>query len=542
MKKQKTAAFPNTLFCIYQAISDDMIFWAMFDVLFLTMNKGFSMVQVSLLFTISYWVSIALQGPSYYLSRKLKAGGSIVLGAFMFFTAALMITFGKSFAVVTIGQCISLVAGAFQKMSAAILKDATARSNNKKGYVNIMSAANVLYSVITLTAACSHNALYRLNPNLPMYICIFFCAASCIMSIVISRYATKENNTSNSLIPGKRIYAMDRTTIVCLIVSVLGTMIFFISEDNLKILLKDNLAGEYSNEQVVFIFSIVVIATRVIKLIGNLISFISERKGKEDLGAFSLIILVTSAIGVMALASFFVKGWFAIVLIGMAIFAKASVFDSFRVHTQNFMLNRLNNNDMMFVLYIRNISTGLFNALASSLATIIIASWGLFGVVIFICILIILLVGIVVSFRRSLIRRSGGHRFLKWKKEDMDKADDLTIALAVLMEQYGIVNSKAFTPNALKSRVSDISKVSNEYKKIDVLGQYPYSAEKLNELYKQGSPCAILAKADDMAQAEWMPVIFLDDDGGIVWNYTSAEKFISHMESVEKIYSFKLKN
>ena len=43
-----------------------------------------------------------------------------------------------------------------------------------------------------------------------------------------------------------------------------------------------------------------------------------------------------------------------------------------------------------------------------------------------------------------------------------------------------------------------------------------------------------------MENAEWMPVIFLDDDGGMVWNYTSAEKFIAHMVSIEEIYSFKL--
>ena len=49
-------------------------------------------------------------------------------------------------------------------------------------------------------------------------------------------------------------------------------------------------------------------------------------------------------------------------------------------------------------------------------------------------------------------------------------------------------------------------------------------------------------KKEDMENAEWMPVIFLDDDGGIVWNYSSVEKFISHMEIIEKIYSFKLMN
>ena len=139
MEKQLTKSFPNKLFCIYQATSDDMIFWAMFDVLFLTMNKGFTMVQVSLLFTISYWISIVLQGPSYYFSKKLGAGSSVVTGAFMFLTAALMITFGNSFVVITIGQCISLVAGSFQKMSSVILKDVTHRLGKKQDYVNLMS-------------------------------------------------------------------------------------------------------------------------------------------------------------------------------------------------------------------------------------------------------------------------------------------------------------------------------------------------------------------------------------------------------------------
>lgn len=49
----KKKAFPDVLFCVYQGTSDDLLFGTLFDVLFLTMNKGFTAVEISLVFTIS---------------------------------------------------------------------------------------------------------------------------------------------------------------------------------------------------------------------------------------------------------------------------------------------------------------------------------------------------------------------------------------------------------------------------------------------------------------------------------------------------------
>ena len=542
MEKQISTAFPNKLFCIYQSIANDMIFWAVYDVLILTNCKGFTMVQVSLIFTVAYWSSIAMQVPSYYLSRKLGAGGSIVLGAFLFLAASLMITFGGTVFIVAVGQSVSLIAGAFQKMSSVILKDATSRSGRKEDYAKIMSASNVIYSAITLVAACSFNTLFRLEENLPMYICTIFCVLACILSVYVSRFASAGGaDALQDVLPGRKVYTFDKTTVVCLILSVLGMMIFFLSEDNLKLLLEHDLSAEFTKETVVIVFSGIVIATRVVKLTGNLLSYIAGSRAKVNLKSFYLIIAVVVGIGLMAFASFFVKGWLQIALVGMAIFAKAAVFDAFTVHMMDFMLNRLKKENMMMVLYIRNLAVGLFSALASTLATAIIAAWNIFGVVILICALIALMVATAVFFRRSIVRNSMGRTsFHKWGPKDMDQADDLMVALAVLMDHYRIVRTKGFTPNALADSISDIKEVSKKYRGIDVHDRQPYSEEKLKELYRQEHPCAILVRNDDMDSAKWVPVIFLDDDGGMVWNCFSDEVFINDFDNIEEIISFEI--
>ena len=542
MEKQTGTVFPNKLFCFYQAIANDMIFWAMFDVLILTTCKGFTMVQVSLIFTVAYWASIVMQIPSYYLSRKIGAGGSVILGAFMFLAAALMITFGGTVFIVAVGQSVSLIAGAFQKMSSVILKDATSRSGRKEDYAKIMSAANVIYSVITIFAALSFNTLFRLNENVPMYICTFFCVLACILSVYVSRFASPgSEEVSQDILPGRKVYSFDKTTAICLILSVLGMMIFFLSEDNLKILLEHDLSSEFTKDMVVTVFSGVIIATRVVKLAGNFLNYIAGKRSQVNLKSFFLIISTIATIGIMAFASFFTKGWPQIALVGLAIFAKAAVYDAFTVHMLDFMLNRLKKENMMMVLYIRNLAVGLSSALASTMATAIIAAWDIFGVVILICVLITIMVATAVVFRSSIIRMSVGRAsFHKWGKKDMDLADDLTVAAAVLMDQYRIVRTKGFTPNVLAGSISDIKEAGKVYKGLGIHDRHPYSEEKLMELYIQGHPCAILVRNDDMDSAKWMPVIFLDDDGGMVWNSFSDEMFINEFDNIEEIISFEI--
>ena len=188
--------FNKTLFCLYQSTSDDLMFWCWFDVLILSMNYGFSMTQISLLFSVSFWAALAMKLPANALAKKLGAARCVLLSAALFLSAALLLTFGSTFAVAVVGQSIYLAAGSFQEMATVIAKKAAERDPAHVDYMQLMSTTGVIFSVISLIGAVSMSRLYEINKNLPMYICIGFCLNSCVLAYFISKYDEEDTKES----------------------------------------------------------------------------------------------------------------------------------------------------------------------------------------------------------------------------------------------------------------------------------------------------------------------------------------------------------
>ena len=453
----RKAAFPDKLFCIYQGTSDDLLCWALFDVLFLTLNKGFTAVQISLVFTVSYWVSIVLQSPSYWLIKKLKAGGSVVFGSFLFLFAALFITFGNSVAVVTIGQCLYQIAALFQGMSSAILENAMNENGQKKDYVRLMSAANIVFSVVSLIASCLVNRLLAINPNLPMLICIAFCVNSCVLAVIISRYDTSAAvDTQRILVPGRKTPAMDRVTLICLALSVVGNVILMVSGPNLRLYLEDTLSDAFGKDREVLLYSMVMIGTRVFKLLSNISAYIGRRKNLGQNHGMVLVICATASISLFGVSAHFGSGVLPAALIAAGILMRSVVHDPYRVLVSDFMLRRLKRDKMVSVLYWDSLCKSLLNAVFSSLATVIIAVGGLHSVMMMLLGLSVVMLVTSHLLRRQIDGRTSSRCFRRWSPEDIDKADDLSMAAAVLMEHYRAERGKAVTPDKLAEKLNDI--------------------------------------------------------------------------------------
>ena len=84
------------------------MFWCWFDVLILGVNFDFDPVQISALFSVSFWIALVMKVPGAALAKRLGAGRSILLSAFMFLAAALLLTFGRTLPRRVIGQSIYL--------------------------------------------------------------------------------------------------------------------------------------------------------------------------------------------------------------------------------------------------------------------------------------------------------------------------------------------------------------------------------------------------------------------------------------------------
>ena len=534
--------FNKTLFCLYQSTSDDLMFWCWFDVLILSLNYGFDMSQISLLFSVSFWVALAMKMPANALAKKIGAARCVLLSAALFLSAALLLTFGSTFTVAVVGQSIYLVAGSFQEMATVIAKKAAERDPANVDYMQLMSTPGVIFSVISLLAAGSMSRLYEMNKNLPMYICIGFCLNSCVLAYFISRYDeedTKESqSTRREALPGMKIRSFDRTTLSCLFLSILFMVIFYVSGDYLKIMIENDLSAMTDSGRTVFLFSMVLLASRIVKIVSNLLLYISRniKISQERVVSFVVIgVVLISAFGVL---SKWGSGYHGILLAVSASLIRVIVFDPFRFSIYDFMLKRLKEDKMIDVLFVQSTGSEISRAVFSTISTVLLKYYGIHSVMHMLLIISLIFAAGYVIIHRHLVRANGNRKFLKWKKKEIDAADSLTVAVAALLMHYGVVEDTSYTPKKLAEKLTSVEDIDAVDPDIQFSGFYEYQEETLKSLFYAGHPCVIRTAVKEGEQDRWLPVMYLDDDGGIIWDPYSGKRFLAELYQIREICCF----
>lgn len=537
--------FNKTLFCLYQSTSDDLMFWCWFDVLILSMNYGFDMTQISLLFSVSFWVALAMRVPANALAKKLGAGNCVLLSAALFLSAALLLTFGSTLAVAVAGQSIYLVAGSFQEMSTVIAKKAAERDPANVDYMRLMSATGTIFAVISLIAAISMSRLYALNKNLPMYICVGFCLSSCVLAYFVSRYDEEDSGesikTRREALPGRKIRSFDKTTISCLFLSVLFMEIFYVSGDYLKIMIENDLSAVTDSGRTVFLFSMILLVSRIVKIASNLLLYASRniKIGQERI--LSFIVIGTVLIAAFGVLSRWGSGYYGIILAASAFLIRVMVFDPFRYSIYDFMLKRLKEDKMIDVLFVQSTGSEISRAVCSTISTVLLKLYGMHSVMLMLLVISLIYALGYIRIRRHLVRVSGNRSFLKWKKSEIDGADSLTVAVAALLMHYNLVQDASYTPGKLAEKLTSVEKINAVDPAVMFDGFYEYQEETLQRLFYAGHPCAIRTVIKEGEQDRWLPVMYLDDDGGVVWNPYSGERFIAELYKIQEICCFTIK-
>lgn len=516
------------------------MFWCWFDVLFLSMNHGFDMTQISLVFSVSFWVSLIMKGAARSFAKKLRAGRSVLLSAFLFLAAAIFLTFGESITIIILGQSLCLIARNFQEMSTVIAKNAAANDPENIDYMSIMSVSGVFFSVISLVAAIFLNRLYAVNENLPMYICIGCCLNSCVLAYLVSRYDTgaygAREDKKREVLPGVRIRSFDKTTLSCLFLSILFMVIFTVSGDNLKILVEKDLGAMADKTKTVFLFSMILLSSRIVKIISNLLLYATRNLKADQMKVFSLVVFGTVLVGILGFLSRFFAGYGAIIFAATAFMIRVFVFDPFRFSIYDFMLKRLKDDMMIDVLFVQSTGSDIFTAVFSSFSTVLLGIYGPNGVMTMLLVISMIFALGYVFIRRNLIRVSGNRHFLKWKQDVLESEDELVVALAALLMHYGVISDPAFSPKKLNENISSVSDIGASNLKVRFDGYHTYDEDCLKELYFSGHPCAIKALIDEVEH--WLPVMYLDEDGGVIWNPYSQTRFISQFSEIKEICSF----
>lgn len=538
------SSFNKPLYCLYQSTSDDLMFWCWFDVLILSVNYGFDPVQISTLFSVSFWIALALKVPAASLAKRIGAGRSVLLSAFLFLTAALLLTFGRTMAVAIIGQSIYLAAIGFQEMSNVILRNAARRDPVHIDYINIMAITGGIYAVISLAAAVFMSRLHAIDQNLPMYICIGFCVNSCILAYFISRYdledAAKDDLVWREALPGVKMHSFDKTTFSCLFLSVLFMAVFTVSGGFFKIMIEDDLSALTGKSETVFLFSMVLLASRIAKILSDLILYVCRKKKLKSLSTFTVLVLGVMFIPVLGCFSRSETGYTALLLIVAAFLIRVVIHDPFRFTLFDFMLRRLKSDKMTEVLFAHSVGVDLFTALISTASTLLLKYLGMFSVMLMLLIACLILVAGYFIIRRHLIRISGSRAFMKWDREEIGSSDHLMVASAALFMHYGVIKDASYTPQKLEEKISSVEDIHAAYPAIQFEGFHDYDEETLKKMYDSGHPCAIRTVIHEGEPDRWLPVLYLDDDGGVVWDPYSEERFIAQFYQIREICCFSI--
>ncbi len=538
------SSFNKPLYCAYQSTSDDLMFWCWFDVLILGVNFDFDPVQISALFSVSFWIALVMKIPGAALAKRLGAGRSILLSAFMFLAAALLLTFGRTFAAAVIGQSIYLAAIGFQEMSSVILKNAAGRDPVHVDYLHIMATTGGIYAMISLAAAAFMSRLFAIDQNLPMYICIGFCLSSCVMAYFVGRYdiedAEKDVSIRRDVLPGVKMRSFDKTTLSCLFLSVLFMAFFTVSGGFFKIMIEDDLSALTSESGTVFQFSMVLLASRIVKILSNLILYISRKRKLKSGRSLTVIVLAVLLVPVLGCLSRCGTGYPALILIAAAFLIRVLLHDPFRFTVFDFMLRRLKEDRMTEVLFAHSVGVDLFTALISTISTLLLKHLGMFSVMLMLLIVCIMLASGYFFIHRNLVRVNGNRAFMKWKKEEIGSSDQLMVASVILFMHYGAIKDASYTPQKLAEKISSVEDISTAWPAIQFGGYHDYSEETLKTMYDSGHPCAIRAVVREGEPDRWLPVLYLDDDGGVVWNPDSEERFIAQFYQIHEICCFSI--
>lgn len=174
---------------IYYGLSDDLMFWAAINTLFLTRVKHLDAGQINLIMSLS--VIVCFFG--YFLINKIigKIGAlkSIKIGNILLLVASLLFTFLKSFNGILFGFIVYQIAFLFKSMDHIIIRKNLKYLGREDEFFSYVSKGTFIYSFITMLIALISGFIFNLNNYLPMYIAIF-CA---FINVILMNFLTCDN-------------------------------------------------------------------------------------------------------------------------------------------------------------------------------------------------------------------------------------------------------------------------------------------------------------------------------------------------------------
>lgn len=342
----------NKIYPFLVGLSDDLMFWAAINTIFLTIVKGFTASQISMLVAIASFSSIIFERTMFIIIKRIGNLRSFRVGLVMLLLAAIIITFTKNIFSVAIGFIIYYLAYYFTNMSNVILKRNLKAINCENDFAKIQSKTSLIYATATMIISFIVGFLFNINNYLPMIMCLLICIINIYLSRYLYEYKDKkimiEDNNENS-------NKVNWSKIIILIIFVYGLLYATVEslQENGKIFIQYRMQNFIPIAKTSIYLTIIIAFSRVARVLSNLLFNKIHNILKSRL-IILLNVLLISSIAFMILGFIIPYNTIGVIIMGIgffillfvrdpiAIFTKLELFNNCKVKDQEEVIHKYN--------------------------------------------------------------------------------------------------------------------------------------------------------------------------------------------------------
>ena len=362
----KKIKLSNKIYPYLVGLSDDLLFWAAINTIFLTTVKMFSASQVSLLTAISGLVTILSQNIVLKIIKKIGNLKSVKLGLLMLFMGAVIITFGSSFISILIGEIFYNIAFLFKGMESVILRRNLKYQNNENAFIQIQGRSSLVYAISTMICSFIAGYIFNINNYLPMLICVIIC----FFNIILSRFLYECKDIEENKI--KTSTQFKWTNILFIIVLVYGLLYGTLEtiQDNGKIFIQYFMQNYESIDKTAIYLSIIIAFSRISRVISDLVFSRIYNKIKNKFIILLNIILIL-AIFFIICGSFIPVSTIGIIVMGIGFCMVLWARDPIMNFTKNALLNNCSKENQQTAMLKFNLSRRIVKCILAILISFI---------------------------------------------------------------------------------------------------------------------------------------------------------------------------
>lgn len=359
----------NKIYPFLVGLSDDLMFWAAINTIFLTIVKGFTASQISMLVAIASFSSIIFERTMFIIIKRIGNLRSFRVGLVMLLLAAIIITFTKNIFSVAIGFIIYYLAYYFTNMSNVILKRNLKAINCENDFAKIQSKTSLIYATATMIISFIVGFLFNINNYLPMIMCILICIINIYLSRYLYEYKDKkimiEDNNENS-------NKVNWSKIIILIIFVYGLLYATVEslQENGKIFIQYRMQNFIPIAKTSIYLTIIIAFSRVARVLSNLLFNKIHNILKSKL-IILLNVLLISSIAFMILGFIIPYNTIGVIIMGIGFFILLFVRDPIAIFTKLELFNNCKVKDQEEVIHKYNLCRKIVRCFLATSASLL---------------------------------------------------------------------------------------------------------------------------------------------------------------------------